>query len=253
MSEVRFELRLWGIPLRITRELPASIGELTPRQFVALTRYIGGGIRESRLISILYGIPFPAAWLVARRAYWSYKLIEAIGPLSDLSRPVDRFLVTRLPGTPFRCDCRRFKGISLMRFMFADTMYARYLRERDSRSLHAFIAAFFLKEGEDFQELDVEKRGDEIARAGIDETIMEAVLLNYMLLKKWLSIAYPYMFASDGDRGDTPRSARQGWIDIFDAFVGERIPDTNYYKDMPCMDAFRIINRRMKEYAQGHR
>ena len=69
-----------------------------------------------------------------------------------------------------------------------------------------------------------------------------------MMLKKWLSTAYPYMFSSNEDKGTTNPKSQQKWLDIFDAFVGEQIPETDYYKKMPCMDAFRIINRRLKNY-----
>ena len=56
------------------------------------------------------------------------------------------------------------------------------------------------------------------------------------------------MFSSNEENGSSSSKRQQKWLDIFDAFVGEQIPDTEFYKNMPCMDAFRIINRRMKDY-----
>lgn len=138
-----------------------------------------------------------------------------------------------------------------MQFMFADTMYSLYLKTQNKLHLYSFVAAFFLKTDEQFSTLDIEKRIEYLTAQRVDTIVFEAVLLNYMMMKKWLTEVYPFMFSSVEKNGVSSHSHQQNWLDIFDAFVAEQIPDTEYYKKMPCMDAFRIINRRMKDYLNG--
>lgn len=37
------------------------------------------------------------------------------------------------------------------------------------------------------------------------------------------------------------------WLEIFDGFVGDHVPDMAAYQRMEVMDAFRIINKRIKD------
>ena len=251
MKDVKFVIRFVGIPVKFIRKIPVTMADLTEKQYLSLVKYMNGQIREYRLITVMYNLPFFLLFTISRKKFWTYKLIESMEAFSDFSKPADRFFITRLPGTELSCDSRKFKGISFMQFMFADTMYTQYLKTNNEQYLYSFIAAFYLQPGENFATLDLELRTVYLEKKGINNVIYEAVFLNYMMLKKWLSVAYPYMFASNEDNGSSSPKRQQKWLDIFDAFVGEQIPDTEYYKNMPCMDAFRIINRRMKDYLNG--
>lgn len=248
MNEVKIVIRFLGIPIKLTYKIPDKVGDLSESQYLALVLFLGGKIKEYKVIARVYNMRVIVAWIISRFSFWVYNLIVALETLCDLTKPCDCFLIRRLPGTKLYCDNNRFKGISFMQFMFADTMYTEYLRSQDNTHLYSFIAAFYMEEGEAFNDVDIEKRLNYISNKKIDSITQEAILLNYMMMKKWLSGAYPYMFSSaEKDGSDSPRK-QQKWLDIFDCFVGEQIPDTDYYKDMPCMDAFRIINRRLKDY-----
>lgn len=248
MKEIKFVIRFLGIPIKIVREIPGTMADLTEKQYLSLVRYMNGQIREGRLIAIMYNLSVFMSLVISLKKFWTYKLIECMETFSDFSKSADRFFISRLPGTDLFCDSLKFKGVSFMQFMFADTMYTQYLKSENEQHLYSFIAALYLKKNEAFTDLNIETRTASLEKIKIDNVVYEAVLLNYMMQKKWLSEAYPYMFSSNEENGSSSSKRQQKWLDIFDAFVGEQIPDTEFYKNMPCMDAFRIINRRMKDY-----
>lgn len=247
MNNVEIIIRVLGISIKRAYNIPASIGDLTEKQYLTITRYLNGNVKEYRFIALIYNIPRLLAWVISRFSFWRYQLIVALENLCDLSKSCDHFLIRTIPGTKLHCDNFRFKGFSFMQFMYIDTMYSKFLLMQNDNYLYSFIAALYLKEDESFNEIDIESRVDYLAKKKISRSLLEAILLNYMMMKKWLSMVYPYMFSSDKDGYDAPKQ-QQKWLDIFDAFVGDNLPDTEYYKDMDCMDAFRIINRRIKEY-----
>lgn len=251
MNEVKLIFRFLGISIKQTYKIPDKISDLSSKQYMALVKFLHGGIKEYKVISHIYNIPSILAWIIARSPFWIYNLIISIEILGDLRKSCDHFLINRLPGTKLYCENHRFKGITFMQFMFADTMYTEYLKNQNNTHLYSFIAALYLKQGEVFNDVEIDKRLNYISNKKIDNITLEAILLNYMMMKKWLSETYSYMFSSiEKDGSDSPKQ-QQRWLDIFDSFVGEQIPDTNYFKDMPCMDAFRIINRRLKDYYNG--
>lgn len=251
MKDIKFIIRFLGVPVKIARKIPATMADLTEKQYLSLVRYMNGQIRERRLIAIMYNLSVFLSFVISLKKFWTYKLIENMETFSDFSKPADRFFIARLPGTDLFCDSRKFKGISFMQFMFADTMYTQYLKTDNEHYMYSFIAALYLKADETFTDLNIEQRTAYLKKKKIDNVIYEAIFLNYMMQKKWLSGAYSYMFSSNEDNGSSSPKRQQKWLDIFDAFVGEQIPDTEFYKNMPCMDAFRIINRRMKDYLNG--
>lgn len=75
--------------------------------------------------------------------------------------------------------------------------------------------------------------------------------MNWVLVKEWLSSAYPALFpdnkTSTNSRGDKIRNKPVDWLALFDAFVGDNIADMDAYKDLPALDAFRIMNRRIAD------
>lgn len=251
MNEIKFIIRLLGIPIKIGRKIPSSIVDLSERQYLTLVRYMNGQIKEHRLIARMYNLPGFLARIISYKKFWIYKLIETMETFTDFSRPLDRFVITRISDTNLCCVNRQFKGISFMQFMFADTMYTQYLKSQKEGHLYSFIATLYLKPDEQFFSLNLEERIEFLSQQRIDSIVFEAILLNYMMMKKWLAEIYPFMFSSLEKNGASSYGHQQNWLDIFDAFVGEQIPDTEYYKKMPCMDAFRIINRRMKNYLNG--
>ena len=80
--------------------------------------------------------------------------------------------------------------------------------------------------------------------------------LTYCLLE-----SYPYLFPpsdddEDEDDGEAdkhkkqPKSRPTDWLAIFDAFMGDDVAFIERYKRMGALDAFRLMNRRIKQSRQ---
>lgn len=240
MSEI--ELRINGKSIR--RNVPERMTDLSSEQFITLVKYQHGLITEAELLSGLLQLKRKDVKDIGY--YHRFKLVELLIPVSALDQPADRFIIDRIPGTALMCPSVRLKGISFMQFMFADTQYNRYLADKEEELLVHLVSSLYMVDGEDFVSLDMTERVAYMEES-LDTITAQAIVLNYMMIKKWLSTSYDYMFSSGEEQGGDG-ARHQGWLEIFDAFVGENIPDTPYYQSMPCMDAFRIINKRMKEY-----
>lgn len=239
---IEIELKISGRSIK--RNVPEKVTELSSRQYAALVKYQHGLITEQELLSGL--LLLGEKHVKSIGDFHRYKLIELLVPVSDLSQAADRFIIERIPETDLIAPAARLKGISFMQFMFADTRYDQYLEGKQEDLLAQFVSSLYLVDGEVFTEIDMTERTGYITDY-LDTITAQAIVLNYMMIKKWLSASYSYMFSSAEGSG-SGGARRQKWLDIFDAFVGENIPDTPYYQSMPCMDAFRIINKRMKEY-----
>lgn len=65
------------------------------------------------------------------------------------------------------------------------------------------------------------------------------------MIKNWLAKMFPNMFPKSASGEGNGKAA--DWLALFDSFVGDNIPYMEHYQRMECMDAFRIINRKIAE------
>ena len=251
MMDIRYNIELPLFSVSFLRQIPDSVVKLSEKQFLVLIRFQTGKEKFYRVVQYLFRINFFLAFIVCKRKFWAYKLSECLSHLCDFTKPADRMLIRNIPGTVLFSPGEKFKGVTFLQFMFVDTMYSHYLQTKQKNHLYSFIAALYLKKGELFSNMNMKNRLEYLEKAIDDSSVTDAIVINYMMMKKWLEMSYPYMFTSNNDMDLADTVRKQKWLDIFDAFVGEQIPNTEYYKNMACMDAFRIINRRMKNYYNG--
>ncbi|KAA6324913.1 hypothetical protein EZS27_025814 [termite gut metagenome] len=92
----------------------------------------------------------------------------------------------------------------------------------------------------------------------LDKEIKFALFLNFILIKRWLGTAYPHLFPqAEEEKESGIKKNKKGkqekplkatdWLEIFDPFVGDNIPQMEKYQVMPVMDAFRILNRKIRD------
>lgn len=73
-----------------------------------------------------------------------------------------------------------------------------------------------------------------------------------MLIRSWLCKSFPHLFPEPEDADERPsNSPRQpkpvNWLSVFDTFVGDNVAQMEHYKAMAATDAFRVMNRRIRE------
>lgn len=252
MIDVLLTLTTFGIKRNFKVAVPSNYAEMKPSQFLAAIRLAKGWINEERFYLEFFRIK--PALLKKLDVYFLYKLAELVGFIKDIRTPHSAFYLNALPGR-LLAPLPKLRGVSFQQFMTADTFYSWYLSKEDPTHLNAFVASLFLKENESFTPtgkqigLDLEKRITEVAKLPFD--LRYSIFINWVLIKSWLGRSYPHLFpesASEANsKGDRVPTGSSNWLALFDQFVGDNIADIDAYKALPCMDAFRILNRRIKE------
>lgn len=264
MIEVKFEYSFWYLFRRNRKiSVPSGWRELNSVQFLSAARLYLGTISDDKFMMQFFSLP---KRIVKRLdAFQKYKLIEQVEYLRDARVPHSDFFMSRIPGTSLFSPGPRMNGMCLQQFMTVDTYFSRYLISEKKEFLDMMVASLYMKKDERFvltgesvpslfhhnpKLLSIEGRLPVIRK--LDEATKYAVLLNFILIKKWLGGAYPHLFAESDEPQPKPNSKPKiqkpvDWLEIFDNFVGENIPEMEKYQGMAATDAFRILNRRIKE------
>jgi hypothetical protein len=143
----------------------------------------------------------------------------------------------------------KLKKMSLGQFIFADTHFGNWHEKQEPAEAALFLASLYLPENQKFSEDITEKNAKAFSRA-TTETI-EAVAINYRLIKEWLSNAYPLVFLADepsaGNNETSKPRDQNAWIKIFESMVGDDIINQDRWADMPIHNVLRYMNRKIKE------
>lgn len=237
MKEMVLTYKRWGLRHTTRTSIPESWGDLTSIQMtmVAALHLRGGDIIP--VIAMLCSVKEK----IVRRMddYQRYVLSEQLEWVRSLDRPCDRFIIERLPGTDLIAPGERLRGCSLQQYMTADTFFQLFtLHPDEEQYLNQFVAALYLRDGERYIE----------QMESVDMDVRFAVYLNFVLVRVWLSNAYPYLFPRgevEEEKG-TKATKPTDWLAVFDAFVGDDVAEMKKYQAMAATDAFRIMNRRIK-------
>lgn len=212
--------------------------------------------------------------MIGREAFWerfvgmrqalSSKLPEWVWMQMDgmveyiprLSEGIDKFLIPSLPcrGKLFLEKLHAPKpmldGMSFQQFMAADNFFSYYCVTQREEFIDRLVASLYLREHETFVlegKKDVlvpmEKR-EAYIHHHLSAAVRFAVFVNWILIKNWLSTIFKHLFPKGTSNGKPQAS---DWLQIFDSFVGDNIPFIQEYQKMPCMDALRIIDGKIKQ------
>lgn len=228
-------------------DFPERISEMTERQFVALVALSRGSLSVEEFYASFLGVDTDLLRELDGYALW---MLGGLFERLDRQRGVDgvsSFFIPRL--RVYHSPDEKLHGMSFQQFMMIDTYSSWYTVSGRAEYLDQMIAAMYLKEGysyfpeKDETLVDFDTSIEDLSQIHID--VKMAVFINWNLIRQWLSATFPYLFPK-GDGNDAKGGNAAAWLDIFDAFVGDNIPHMDEYKKLPCMDAFRILNRKIK-------
>ena len=258
MKELRIEYSSFGIRREVTCPVPEKWEELTPEQFLLVSRLYLQEMDESSFLKKFYSLPSGAG----SDNYYRYKLGELVEFISDCRVRMDHFILSDVAG--LKAPGERLKGMCFEHFMHVDTAFNRYARDGKDSSLDAFVSMLYLKDNEYIvlpsggknglfshqKPLILQKRVMKVAK--IDKHVKYAIFLNYVFIKRWLSKAFPFLFPLDDEREQKdgqkkPAAPSVNWLDIFDAFVGDDVAVMEKYQAMPVATAFRLLNKRIRD------
>jgi len=234
-----------------TIRVPEEWSDLNSRQFAVCSRIFVEAVPDITFISEFFGIKKA----LARRTdkFCQYKLIELAGFVSNPKAVVNFFYLAEIRGTGLLCPEKKLNGVTMEQFSIFDTLFFDYINDPKETALCRFIAVLYLKEGEKATQIDFASRVDFIARK-MDKTTQYAIFLNYTFIRKWLSKTYPLLFgfeeAPEKHTGKVraKKPNRPDWNSILDGLVGDDIIHYEQYRQIPCIIAFRTINKRIQTY-----
>lgn len=279
MKKVTLEYRRFWHTVKKTVLMPERWDELTAEQFVTAIRLWMGEVSEADFLRTVCG--FSKAVMRRMDEYQRFALTREMMWVRNVRRPHNAFIIDRLPGTDLFAPGVKLKGCTLQQFMTFDSFFSRYLafsaqaniavlsetaalyKDEANIAINSFIATVYRREGEYFsiREAQIAVGNTDGVRlvvmedhlkdvSPLPQAVKEAVTVNYILIRSWLSKAYPHLFPAgeDEETSNTPKTPRPvDWLKVFDAFVGDHIGDIEKYKAMQVTDAFRIMNRRIRE------
>ncbi len=237
------------------RDIPTSWSELDADGLQLAAQLWTGSIHRDTLLSRFFGVPLSVVHDLD--SYLVYCLTQLTSWMRRLDDAVDNFKIAELPGTAYLAPGPRLGGCTLEQFMVADTHFQRYAISQDPDHLTLFIASLYHARHRRDDGIDAKISAVESQ----PEAVRQAVFLNFILIRRWLSRSYPYLFPpqTDGDEeDDEPQGKRvkkprpTDWLAIFDAFMGDDVAFIERYKRMAAIDAFRLMNRRIKQSRQPH-
>lgn len=225
--------------------LPETWNEMTKEQFLAAVEIWNGGIDKDRFLCLMFSLTKHVVLLMDD--YLKYTLLEQVEWMRRLNKPCSKFFVEILPGSRYESPGIRLQGVTLEHFMLADNYFQRYaIKPENEEHLSVFIAALY--HSQEKEDDDMQKKVELCST--LDKTIRMAIFFNFILLKKWLSLAYPFLFPSEEDSDEAEERNRNpkptDWLSVFDAFLGDDVAFIDRYKQMLALDAFRLMNRRIK-------
>lgn len=252
MKQVQLKYKRWIGWGKLHVGVPAVYSEMLPTQFLASIRLSKGWIDEQTFFIQFFNLS--KKLLSKIDSFMLYKLAETLDFMSDNRAVYFGFYCKTLPGGLLSPD-DRLRGVSFQQFMTADTFFSWYIVTDKKDYLNRFIASLYLREDESYmpkgkeKPVDLDERTSDISKLPFD--LRYSIMVNWVLIKSWLSRTYIHLFPESNPeanaQGDKVKAKPVDWLSVFDAFVGDNIASMDAYKAMPCMDAFRLLNRKIKE------
>lgn len=265
MKEITFEYRHHFKTKRQTVQIPDSLSEATPRQFLTLLAFSLGQINEEEFMKLFFEMTEEILSKIDAWQLWC--LTDQLRNLWQVEK-CDHFLLdhfdvkplieegkkSRIGSWHLEAPAVQLKGMSFQQFMTVDQFYQWYAYSGKPDYLFAMVAAIYLPADTDFFTTDHGLMTETLKENG-DRWILDGICLNWTFIREWLSESYPHIFPSNTPEATAPgasasvqRKQRPGsWLNIFDTLVGDDLTRLETYKTLPCMDVIRILNKRIKE------
>lgn len=245
---------------------PTKWHEMDERQYLAVAKAACGELDEQTYLAEIFGIP---RRMVAYLSQWHvYMLTKQIRWIGSGKAEASRFFICKICG--LQAPDNALGGMTLQQFMTVDTFFADYLLTvsdknpyGDNDKLCRMVAALYMRSNEAYYVADnanklmfkprmkvVDIEGNaKMLEGKATRPELWGIFMNWTMIKNWLSKAYPLLFprGDETDGREMPKKRGNVWLDIFDSFVGDDIAHMDAYRTMNCLDAFRIMHKRIKE------
>lgn len=252
------EIKLTYKPYRLLKtireingQFPSEFEELKPEQLVAISRVMKESISDIDFLKIMTGIKKNRIKKLDQ--YQQYKLIQLFMPLTEI-KPYHDFIITFIcsGSNQYFAPGAKLSDITFGQFIFMESYFSNYQTEKSKPDLHKFVASLYLQESTPFEEKAI--KSDMVQIGKIEESVLEAIALNYIFIKEWLALAYPLLFSQSKEQEEKPDNQKQinrsSWVKVFESVVGDDIINQDKYAALPVHTVFRWMTNKIKENMQ---
>jgi hypothetical protein len=235
---------------------PSTWDETSPKQLIAIACLMKQSISDVQFLVIMTGLSKKT--ILKLDDYQRFQLIELFDSFQS-GKPYNEFIIENVPfnNTILVRPKPKLKGVTFGQFIYMDTHFIDYQQSSDAEDMNQFIAATYLPEKEKFHERFIEDNQEEIEN--IDLLTREAIVINYHLIRDWLSDAYPLVFQkkSEEEKKETEKDEQpkkrntHNWINVFDGLVGDDIVNEDNYSNLPLHSVLRNLSKRIKSNAKN--
>jgi hypothetical protein len=251
MINIAIEYPVLFFKRTVKGQAPSSWGELTRRQFIAISRTVNGAEPDSRFLAQLTGIS--KKLMKKLSSFEMYQLSEAIDFIGQAGNSHSAFIINRIPGTDFVSPKPKLGGMTFGQFIFTESYYYDWLETKEEKALNNFIASLFLPQGEKFDSETIASNALKINLVDLD--IRQAIAFNYGLILVWLQKCYPLIFQDNAeasqDLSSSDKQPKQSqWLKIFESLVGDDLINRDRYAELSVHAVLRYLTNKYKENAR---
>jgi len=234
-------------------KVPSSWAELTPQQFIAISRTVNGIEPDFRFLSVLTG--FDQNLLKKLSPFDLFKLSEAIDFIGRAGNSYSEFLISKIPGTDFVAPKPKLARLTFGQFIYTESYYNDWLSGKDEITLNKFIASIYLNPNEKFKSELIGNNAVKIKSVSMD--IRQAIAFNYGLIMIWLQKCYPLIFQENAEaRRDSSSSTvkqtnQSQWLKTFELLVGDDLIHQDRYAELSVHAVLRYLTNKYKESSRN--
>jgi len=236
---------------KIEGSFPSTFSELTAIQFIAIARFINLKIYETIFLEYMTGIK--GYGINRLNNYSRYQLMQLFEPFTAVT-PYNTFIIQSLKtsGGTLQSPRPQLASMTFGQFIFIESYFESFQTDKEPINLYKFVASLYLHSWAKFNEDEINPGA--LLTAKVKQEILDAIVINYVLVKEWLSIIYPLIFQREEavEETEKPKTHKNpknnnAWLKIFESIVGDDIINNDRYSKLYLHDVLRWMTRKIKE------
>jgi hypothetical protein len=245
--------RFFKFTRKINGLFPSAVSELNPAQLIAIVRLLNQSISDTDFLKIMTGIK--KFRINKLDDYYRYRLMLLFEPFTEVT-PYNIFFIPHIDAsrTRYFSPNPKLARMTFARFIYAESYFVSYQTEKNPADLYKFVASLYLPSGQKFDENLIPAAA--LALSKIKPEILEAVVINYVLVKEWLSGVYPMVFQKEEQHDENYELEKKslkkpnsdsGWLKIYESVVGDDLVNHERYSELPLHNVLRWMSKKIVE------
>lgn len=230
-----------------TGYIPESWDEITDVQLIAIAELYLHERTQLQAVVVLMDLPLRVVKKFSQVEL--YHILQELAFITDY-RPRNCFIISNIRG--LMAPRHKLDGITFAQFIFIENYFEQNLGQVSEESLNLFVAHLYLRQNEAFDHSICTARASQRIITTIPLQTRIAVLINYRLIRQWLSNVYPVIFSNTDTKTvvTSRKNPSNQWIKVYESIVGEDLIHHDEYGKQQLHVVLKYITRKIKENAR---